>query len=76
MDHTLDYKKSFRDICQGYTIINCSFGKLYFKHINVSDQVLLDESKEDYIKEAKDRGIPTVEESLINLKEEVYWTDA
>ena len=50
MDHTLDYKKSFRDICQGYTIINCSFGKLYFKHINVSDQVLLDESKEDYIK--------------------------
>ena len=76
MDHTLDYKKSFRDICQGYTIINCSFGKLYFKHINVSDQVLLDESKEDYIKEAKDRGIPTVEESLINLKEEGYWTDA
>ena len=57
MDHTLDYKKSFRDICQGYTIINCSFGELYFKHINVSDQVLLDESKEDYIKEAKDRGI-------------------
>ena len=51
MDHTLDYKKSFRDICQGYTIINCSFGKLYFKHINVSDQVLLDESKENYIKD-------------------------
>jgi hypothetical protein len=75
MDYTLDYKKSFRDICQGYTLINCSFGKLYFKHINISDQVLLDESKEDYLKEAKNRGIPTIEESLINLKEEGYWTD-
>jgi len=76
MDHLLDYKKSFRDICQGYTIINCSFGKLYFKHINISDQVLIDESREEYIKEAKNRGIPTTEEALINLKEEGYWTDA
>jgi len=75
MDIDLDNKKSFRDICQGYTIINCQFGKLYFKHVNVSDQVELDESKVQYLKEAQDRGIPTVEESLLNLKEEGYWTD-
>lgn len=75
MDKSLIYKKNFRDICQGYTYINCDLGKFYFKHINVSDQVLLDESKNDYIEEAKKRGIPTVEEALINLKEEGYWTD-
>lgn len=75
MDNSLIYKKNFRDICQGYTLINCNLGKFYFKHINVSDQVLLDESKNEYIDEAKKRGIPTVEEALINLKEEGYWTD-
>lgn len=75
MDNSLTYKKNFRDICQGYTLINCNLGKFYFKHINVSDQVLLDESKNEYIDEAKKRGIPTVEEALINLKEEGYWTD-
>ena len=75
MDNSLSYKKNFRDICQGYTYINCDLGKFYFKHINVSDQVLLDESKNDYIEEAKKRGIPTVEEALVNLKEEGYWTD-
>tara|TARA_R110000868_G_scaffold55198_26_gene171806 strand:- start:3259 stop:4245 length:987 start_codon:yes stop_codon:yes gene_type:complete len=75
MDNSLGYKKNFRDICQGYTIISCNLGKFYFKHINVSDQVLLDESKDQYIEEAKNRGIPTVEEALINLKEEGYWTE-
>lgn len=75
MDNSLTYKKNFRDICQGYTLINCNLGKFYFKHINVSDQVLLDESKNEYIDEAKKRGIPTVEEALINLKEEGYWSD-
>lgn len=75
MDNSLDYKKNFRDICQGYTLISCDLGKFYFKHINISDQVLLDESKNEYIEEAKKRGIPTVDEALINLKEEGYWTD-
>lgn len=75
MDNSLTYKKNFRDICQGYTLINCNLGKFYFKHINVSDQVLLDELKNEYIDEAKKRGIPTVEEALINLKEEGYWSD-
>ena len=75
MDNSLGYKKNFRDICQGYTVISCNLGKFYFKHINVSDQVLLDESKDQYIEEAKNRGIPTVEEALINLKEEGYWTE-
>ncbi len=75
MDNSLVYKKNFRDICQGYTVISCNLGKFYFKHINVSDQVLLDESKDQYIEEAKSRGIPTVEEALINLKEEGYWTE-
>ena len=75
MDNSLGYKKNFRDICQGYTVISCNLGKFYFKHINVSDQVLLDESKDQYIEEAKNRGIPTVEEALINLKEEGYWAE-
>jgi len=75
MDNSLGYKKNFRDICQGYTLISCDLGKFYFKHINISDQVLLDESKNEYIEEAKKRGIPTVDEALINLKEEGYWTD-
>ena len=75
MDNSLGYKKNFRDICQGYTVISCNLGKFYFKHINVSDQVLLDESKDQYIEEAKNRGIPTVEEALINLKEEGYWSE-
>jgi len=75
MDTSLIYKKNFRDICQGYTLISCNLGKFYFKHISVSDQVLLDEYKSEYIEEAKKRGIPTVEEALINLKEEGYWTE-
>jgi hypothetical protein len=75
MDNSLGYKKNFRDICQGYTVISCNLGKFYFKHINVSDQVLLDESKDQYTEEAKNRGIPTIEEALINLKEEGYWTE-
>lgn len=75
MDTSLIYKKNFRDICQGYTLISCNLGKFYFKHISVSDQVLLDEYKSKYIEEAKKRGIPTVEEALINLKEEGYWTE-
>lgn len=75
MDTSLIYKKNFRDICQGYTLISCNLGKFYFKHISVSDQVLLDEYKSEYIEEAKKRGIPTIEEALINLKEEGYWTE-
>lgn len=75
MDNSLSYKKNFRDICQGYTLISCNLGKFYFKHISVSDQVLLDESKDEYIEEAKKRGIPTIQEALANLKEEGYWTD-
>lgn len=75
MDEKINYKKIFCDICEGYSITKHGSDSLYIKHISLSDHVSLDELRESFISEAKNRGLPTIEESLNNLKEEGYWTE-
>lgn len=75
IENSLSFKKTFRDICQGYTLIKDGSSIFYYKHINFSDQVLIDDLKNNFLEEAKNRGIPSVEESLKNLQEEGLWTE-
>lgn len=75
MDEKINYKRLFCDICQGFSLINCKLGNLYFKHVTINDQVHIDELRESFIEEAQSRGLPTVKDALLSLKDEGYWTD-
>lgn len=75
MDEKINYKRLFCDICQGFSLINCKLGNLYFKHVSINDQVHIDELRESFIEEAQSRGLPTVKDALLSLKDEGYWTD-
>ncbi len=75
MDEKINYKRLFCDICQGFSLINCKLGNLYFKHVSINDQVHTDELRESFIEAAQSRGLPTVKDALLSLKDEGYWTD-
>lgn len=74
-DSELSFKKSFRDICNGYCKMKSSLGDFFIKHLNYEDLADLDDLRSDYYQSAKKMGLPTIEESIENLHEEGSWTE-
>lgn len=76
MHESIRYRTIFRDICNGYSFVNCSVGVFYIKHLDYESQIRLEEMRLQFFENAKQKGLPTTEEALFNLKEEGFWTTA
>jgi len=69
------YRKTFRDIIQGYSVVTIQGKKCYIKHLTSFDQVLIDEVQEFHLKKALSRGVPSREESLKALMDAGEWSE-
>lgn len=63
------------DIFQGFTIAECSFGKLYFKHFSYLKSKTIFSQKEVFVKEAISKGLETEEEALKRIIEDDFWSE-
>lgn len=68
------YKKAFRDIKNGFSEIKVLENLFYLKHLSLEDQVDIDQIYDYYFEEAKNRGVPTNDETLKRLIEEKQWS--
>jgi hypothetical protein len=68
------YKKAFRDIKNGFSEIKVLENFFYLKHLSLEDQVDIDQIYDHYFDEAKNRGVPTNDETLKRLIEEKQWS--
>jgi hypothetical protein len=68
------YKKAFRDIKNGFSEIKVLENLFYLKHLSLEDQVDIDQIYDIYFDEAKNRGVPTNDETLKRLIEEKQWS--
>jgi len=68
------YKKAFRDIKNGFSEIKVLENLFYLKHLSLEDQVDIDQIYDHYFDEAKNRGVPTNDETLNRLIEEKQWS--
>jgi len=74
VDDLSEYRKIFRDIIRGYSVVDVRDKTYYIKHLSSLDQVLVDEEENRHLKEAKKRGVPGREEVLKGLMESGEWT--
>jgi len=65
----------FVDILKGYTESYYKNNKIYFKHNTSFDSGDIDSKKQDFIKKAKENGLPTEEEKEIYLISEKLWSN-
>jgi hypothetical protein len=77
MEHSLqnNLKKAFRDIKRGFSEIKISENLFYLKHLSVDDQVDIDSIHDKYFNQAKERGVPTNQETVDRLISEGEWTE-
>ena len=75
MDKNSEYRKIFRDIVRGYSLLINTKTPYYAKHLTVQDQVDLDEIYSHHYKKAQNRGLPTEGEASLDLKEQGLWTE-
>lgn len=68
------FKKAFRDIKNGFSEIKVLENLFYLKHLSLEDQVDIDQIYDHYFEQAKNRGVPTNDETLKRLIEEKQWT--
>ena len=68
------YKKAFRDIKNGFSEIKVLENFFYLKHLSLEDQVDIDQVYDYYFDQAKNRGVPTNDETLKRLIEEKQWS--
>jgi len=68
-------RRAFRDIKRGFSKIYILGNPFYLKHISFDDQIDIDDVYDKYYKEAKERGVPTHEETLARLIEEDEWSE-
>lgn len=64
----------FIDILKGYTEVYYKDTKIYFKHNNSLDSGDIDLKRQDFIKKAKDRGLPSEEEKERYIISEKLWS--
>ena len=69
------YRKIFRDIVRGYSIVDIDNQSFYIKHLTVHDQVDLEDIEEQFYQKAKKRGIPTEKQSLKELIKDGMWKE-
>jgi len=71
----VNFRHIFKDIVQGHSQIAYQDSFAYLKHLSVFDQVDIEEVKNQYYEQAKNRGLPTKAEALSRLREELMWGD-
>ena len=74
MDNNSKYRKIFRDIVQGYSLLKADDRTFFVKHLTVHDQVDLDDIYAGYYESAKKRGLPTEKEASAFILEEGLWS--
>ena len=72
----VNFRYLFRDIVQGFSEARWDDKNLFIKHLSTLDQVELEELDEKYFQIAKDRGLPTLEDTEKRLQEEGLWSKA
>lgn len=70
-----NYRRLFRDICQGYTACKLFDQDVFIKHLAHNDQVDLEDIYNKYYENAEFRGVPTEEQTLAFLIEEKEWSE-
>lgn len=70
----LKYKILFKDVCRGSTRVESPIGTCYIKHVSMFDEGTIDQNRQKYLEQAKQKELPTNEEALSLLYEEGYWT--
>lgn len=68
-------RRAFRDIIAGHTRATILRRAAYIRHLSDIDQVGLDEKRAEYHREAKDSGLLTEEERLVQLRAAGEWSD-
>ena len=71
----VNYRYLFRDIVGGFCEVEIKKEKLFIKHFSALDQVDLEVLEEKFYNKAKDRGLPTYDETVERLHEEGVWTE-
>jgi hypothetical protein len=71
---TVNHRRAFRDIKNGFSEINVLGSVFYLKHISFEDQVDFDEVRDKHFNIAREQGVPTEEELLARLLEEGQWS--
>ena len=74
MDKNSKYRRIFRDIVRGYSLLINGETPYYAKHLTVQDQVDLDEIYSHHYKKAQARGLPTEGEASLDLQDQGLWT--
>tara|TARA_Y100000361_G_C11143642_1_gene336674 strand:- start:194 stop:1195 length:1002 start_codon:yes stop_codon:yes gene_type:complete len=72
-ENSSKYRRIFRDVVRGYSIVNIDNQPFYIKHLTVHDQVDLEDIEEQFYEKARKRGIPTEKESLKDLINDGMW---
>lgn len=71
-----NYKKIFRDIKNGFSEVKILENFFYLKHLSFDDQVGIELIYNEYLTEAKSKGVPSHKEVLKQLIEEKQWTQS
>jgi len=69
----INYRYLFKDIVSGFSEVEVKGGSFFIKHLSALDQVDLEVLEEKFYQSAKKKGLPTEEENLERLKEELLW---
>lgn len=69
------FKKIFRDVCQGYTIVNYKKKDVFIKHVKDRDLLFFEETIDKLNIDAQKRGIPSRESRKKTLIESGEWLE-
>lgn len=68
-------RRAFRDITAGHTRATVRGRTAFIRHLSHSDHIDLDQRREDLINDARDMGVPTEADKLVELRKAGQWTD-
>jgi len=74
VDNNSKYRKIFRDVVRGYSLLKADNRTFFVKHLTVHDQVDLDDIYAGYYESAKKRGLPTEKEASSFILNEELWS--
>jgi len=69
----INHRYLFKDIVCGFSEVEIEGSLFFIKHLSALDQVELEVLEEKFYDAAKEKGLPTEEESMKRLQEEEMW---
>jgi hypothetical protein len=67
-------RKAFRDIAAGCTVAKVIDRPCFIKHLSYADQIGVEDKRDEFMREAKEAGLPTNEEKMALLRKQGLWT--